>query len=53
VNSITPNSVEKYKTFRRTEDKVQEITIRHDLHALSPFFEYAKNANWCRENPVK
>lgn len=53
VHSITANSVEKYKTWRRLECKVQEVTIRHDLHALSPFFEYAVKSNWCRENPVK
>ena len=53
VHSITPNSVEKYKTWRRLECKVQEVTIRHDLHALSPFFKYAVNANWCRSNPVE
>jgi integrase len=53
VHSIGPNSVEEYKTWRRMDCKVQEITIRHDLHALSPFFNYAVNANWCRENPVK
>lgn len=53
VHSITPNFVEKYKTWRRLECKVQDVTIRHDLHALSPFFGYAINANWARENPVK
>ena len=53
VHSITANLIEKYKTWRRGEHKVKEITLRHDLHALSPFFKYAINANWCRENPVK
>ena len=53
VHSITPNLVEKYKTWRRLECKVEDVTIRHDLHALSPFFGYAINANWARENPVK
>ena len=53
VHSISPNAIEKYKTWRRLECKVKDITIRHDLHALSPFFDYAVNANWCRENPVK
>jgi integrase len=32
---------------------VQEITLRHDLYALSPFFEYAIKHNWARENPVR
>ena len=53
VHSITASKVEKYKTWRRLECKVQEVTIRHDLHALSPFFKYAINANWCRSNPVE
>ena len=53
VHSIAPDAVEKFKTWRRLEHKVQEVTIRNDLHALSPFFEYAINANWARENPVK
>jgi len=53
VHSITPNLIEKYKTWRRLECKVQDVTIRHDLHALSPFFKYAMNANWCRDNLVK
>jgi integrase len=53
VHSIAPNAVEKFKTWRRIDGKVQEITIRHDLHALAPFFDYAVNANWSRENPVR
>jgi integrase len=53
VHSINPIWVEKYKTWRRQECKVLDVTLRHDLHALSPFFQYAVNANWCRENPVK
>ena len=53
VHSITASKIEKYKTWRRLECKVQEVTIRHDLHALSPFFKYAVNANWCRDNPVE
>ena len=53
VNAVDANAIEKYKTWRRLECKVKDITLRHDLHALSPFFEYAKNANWYRENPVK
>lgn len=32
---------------------VEEVTIRHDLHALSKFFTYAQKHNWTRANPVK
>jgi integrase len=31
---------------------VKEVTLRHDLHALSPLFEYGMNHNWCALNPV-
>jgi len=32
---------------------VREITLRHDLHALSAMFDYAIRHNWARRNPVK
>ncbi len=32
---------------------VRDITIRHDLYALSKFFKWCKQHNWCRENPVR
>src|SRR4051794_15654517 len=32
---------------------VKEITLRHDLHALSPLFQYGMNHNWCSHNPVE
>jgi site-specific recombinase XerD len=31
---------------------VKEVTLRHDLHALSGFFRYAMNHNWTFANPV-
>lgn len=30
---------------------VRNITIRHDLHALGPFFRYAIKHHWVRRNP--
>lgn len=51
VSQITPGDVEAYKTYRRGQD-IKEITLRHDLHALSKFFGYAAKHNWCRSNPV-
>ena len=45
--------VEKaYKTKRVNEHKVRDITLGHDLHALSKFFRYAIKQRWTRENPI-
>lgn len=52
VSAVTAGDVEDYKSFRRTVSQVREITLRHDLHALSVFFRFAKRHNWCRGNPV-
>jgi len=51
VSSITAGDIEDYKTYRRAMD-IKEITLRHDLHALSKFFHYAKRHNWCKDNSV-
>lgn len=51
--SIGPGDLEDYKTARRTMDEVQEVTLRHDLHALSLLFQYGKRQSWCRRNPVE
>ena len=32
--------------------RVRNITLRHDLHALSKFFGYAVKQRWTRENPM-
>ena len=53
VSSITSGNVEDYKAWRRVEHKVREITLRHDLHALSKFYRYAIKHNWATENPVR
>jgi integrase len=53
VSSITEGQVDDFKSWRRTVHVVRDVTIRHDLHALSPFFEYAIRHNWARANPVK
>jgi integrase len=44
--------VEEYKTWRVREHEVRDITVRHDLHALSTFFGYAIRQRWTRENPI-
>lgn len=53
VSSILRGHVNDFKAWRRTEHQVREITIRHDLHALSKAFGYFIDHNWARENPVR
>lgn len=52
VHSITAHRVEQYKTHRRQEHKVKEITLRHNIHALTGFFKYAVRAGWCSQDPM-
>ena len=53
VEAITAEAVERYKTNRLTVDGVRDITVRHDLHALSVFFhKYAKKRGWVKANPI-
>ena len=53
VSTINAGKIESYKTLRVNEHKVRDITLRHDLHALSKFFQYAMKQNWRRDNPVR
>lgn len=53
VSLISAGRIEEYKADRVNTDEVRDITIRHDLHALSTFFRYAMKQGWARENPVK
>lgn len=53
VSSILRGHVNDFKAWRRREHQVREITIRHDLHALSKAFGYFIDHNWARENPVR
>ena len=52
LGSITTGEIEDYKGVRRVVHKVREVTLRHDLHALSLLFQYGKKHSWCRGNPV-
>jgi len=45
--------VNDFKSWRRAKHEVREITIRHDLHALSKAFGYWVDHNWARQNPVR
>ena len=52
VGTIYESEIEAYKVWRVTEHEVRDITLRHDLHALSTFFQYAIKKRWARENPT-
>lgn len=53
VSAITAGAIEDFKAYRAREHKVRDITIRHDLHALSVFFQYCIKKNYARRNPVR
>jgi integrase len=53
VSSLTDKDIEGFKTFRIREHKVRDVTLRHDLHALSKFFGYAIRQRWTTRNPVR
>lgn len=52
VSAINAGHVEKYKTARR-KNGIKEVTIRHDLQAMSKFFQYAMKQRWTFRNPVR
>jgi integrase len=52
VSTIYEGEIEAYKVWRINVHEVRDITVRHDLHALSVFFKYAIKQNWTRENPI-
>jgi integrase len=52
LHSISVGQIEDFKSWRRKMD-VKEVTLRHDLHCLSPLFEYGRKHGWCTQNPVK
>jgi integrase len=52
VSTIYEGEIEAYKVWRVEKHQVRDVTLRHDLHALSVFFRYAMKQNWARENPI-
>jgi integrase len=50
---IDAGRLEDYKTWRVNDHGVRDITLRHDLHALSKFFGYAVTQRWAGDNPVR
>jgi site-specific recombinase XerD len=53
VTVVDEGRIEAYKVWRISEHEVRDVTLRHDLHALSTFFRYAIKQHWCRDNPVR
>jgi integrase len=53
VSMIDERRIEAYKTWRINEHRVRDVTVRHDLHALSTFFGYAIKQRWIRDNPIE
>jgi integrase len=53
VSLINESRLEAYKVWRINEHEIRDITLRHDLHALSTFFGYAIKQHWARENAVR
>ncbi len=53
VSMIGESLIEAYKSYRIREHKVRDVTLRHDLHALSKFFGHAIKQGWARENPIR
>ena len=45
--------MEAYKTWRVNEHEIRDISLCHDLHALSKFFGYAMKQRWTRDNPIR
>lgn len=52
VSLISPGNIEDFKAWRIGTHEVRDVTLRHDLHALSKFYGYAIKQRWTLENPV-
>jgi len=53
VSIIDEAQVEAFKAYRINEHHIRDITLRHDLHALSKFVGYAIKQRWTRDNPIR
>jgi integrase len=52
LHAIGAGDLENYKAWRRSCG-IREITIRHDLHAISKLFQYGIKHRWCFRNATK
>jgi len=53
LGAVDADLIEAFKESRVVDCGVRDITIRHDLHALSLFFQYAERKGWMKGNPVR
>jgi integrase len=53
VGKIDDSAIEAFKESRIVDCGVKDITLRHDLHALSLFFQYSEKKRWSKGNPVR
>jgi integrase len=53
ICDLDAGAVERYKTHRIQVNRVRDVTVRHDLHALSLFFQHAEKMHWRDGNPVR
>jgi integrase len=53
VADIDAHLIEAFKESRIVDCGVKDITLRHDLHALSLFFQFAEKRGWSAGNPVR
>ena len=51
--TMSAADIERYSVWRRKKHGVQPITLRHDLDALSKFFQWGVRMNLAPKNPVK
>jgi integrase len=51
VIAASTGRIQDYMGWRRKMD-IKEVSLRHDMHALSPLFKYGISHNWCKQNPV-
>ncbi len=52
LDSITAGDLEELKSWRR-ENLIREVTIRHDIHALSQLMQYGQRKGWVEKNVVR
>lgn len=53
VSSIDAAKIEEYMKWRVNEHRVRDVTVRHDVLALSTFLKYAIRHHWISTNPVR
>lgn len=53
IAEIDARLIDAFKESRVVDCGVKDITLRHDLHALSLFFQYTEKRGWSAGNPVR